>query len=53
MSSIIVIHEMQTVKAVSDRVAILDEGRILAEGAFEELRGSQDPLVSAFMKNVA
>ena len=50
MSSVVVTHEMQTVKAVSDRIAMLHEGNIRIEGTFETLTRSQDALVMAFVK---
>lgn len=50
MSSVVVTHEMQTVRAVSDRIAMLDEGRIRVEGTFEALKHSRDSLVAAFVK---
>ena len=50
MSSVVVTHEMQTVRAVSDRIAMLDEGRIRVEGTFEALKHSRDSLVMAFVK---
>jgi phospholipid/cholesterol/gamma-HCH transport system ATP-binding protein len=50
MSSVVVTHEMQTVRAVSDRIAMLHEGTIRVEGTFEDLKRSHDPLVEAFVK---
>lgn len=50
MSSVIVTHEMQTVRAVSDRIAMLHEGTIRIEGTFEDLKRSQDSLVESFVK---
>jgi phospholipid/cholesterol/gamma-HCH transport system ATP-binding protein len=50
MSSVVVTHEMQTVRAVSDRIAMLHEGTIRVEGTFEDLKRSHDSLVEAFMK---
>ena len=50
MSSVVVTHEMHTVQAVSDRIAMLHEGSIRIEGTFEDLKRSQDSLVAAFVK---
>jgi phospholipid/cholesterol/gamma-HCH transport system ATP-binding protein len=50
VSSVVVTHEMQTVQAVSDRIAMLHEGSIRIEGTFEDLKRSQDSLVAAFVK---
>jgi len=50
MSSVVVTHEMQTVREVSDRIAMLHEGSIRIEGTYEDLKRSDDPLVAAFVK---
>ena len=50
MTSVVVTHEMQTVRAVSDRIAMLHEGTIRVEGTFEDLKRSHDSLVAAFVK---
>lgn len=50
MSSIVVTHDMRSAKTVPDRLALLHEGKILIEGTFEDLRESQDPVVSEFLK---
>lgn len=49
ISSIVVTHDMRSVENVADRVAMLNEGKILIEGAFEDLKQSDDPLVSKFI----
>src|SRR5262245_39361691 len=50
MSSVVVTHEMQTVREVSDRIAMLHEGSIRIEGTYEDLQRSDDPFVVAFVK---
>lgn len=50
MSSVVVTHEMQTVRAVSDRIAMLHEGGIRLEGTLKDLKRSQDSLAVAFVK---
>jgi branched-chain amino acid transport system ATP-binding protein len=42
---LLVEHDMRLVFAVSDRVAVLDQGRLIAAGRPEEVR--QDPAVIA------
>ena len=49
-SSIVVTHDMRSVKAVADRVALLDEGDIKIEGTLEDLQKSDDPFVAKFMQ---
>jgi len=50
MSSVVVTHDMRSVKAVADRVALLHEGNILITGTLEDLKKSNDPLVSEFLR---
>jgi phospholipid/cholesterol/gamma-HCH transport system ATP-binding protein len=49
ISSVVVTHDMRSVKKVSDRVALLDEGSILIEGTLEDLGRSDHPFVSKFI----
>lgn len=49
ISSIVVTHDMRSVEDVADRVAMLNEGRILIEGTLGDLKQSDHPLVSAFI----
>ncbi len=50
ISSIVVTHDMGSVKRVPDRLALLHEGTILVEGTFEDLQKSHDQVVSKFLK---
>jgi phospholipid/cholesterol/gamma-HCH transport system ATP-binding protein len=50
LSSIVVTHDMRCVKAVANRVALLDEGNIKIEGTLEELKKSDDPFVAEFLQ---
>jgi len=52
ITSVIVTHELELCFAISDRVALLKRGRIAAVGAAEEIRGSEDPDVVAFLAGV-
>jgi phospholipid/cholesterol/gamma-HCH transport system ATP-binding protein len=49
MSSIVVTHEIPSAEAISDRVALLDQGNIVFDGTFEALKQSQDAFVSRFV----
>lgn len=51
MSSIVVTHEIHSAETISDRVALLDQGNIVFDGNFEELKKSEDPFVSLFVRN--
>lgn len=49
-TSIVVTHEMKTVRDVSNRVIMLYNGKIQFDGSTEELLSSADPRVMAFLK---
>jgi ABC-type transporter Mla maintaining outer membrane lipid asymmetry ATPase subunit MlaF len=44
---------MHSVKILADRVALLHEGNIAAEGTLEELKESDAPLVAEFLQECA
>lgn len=50
-ASIVVTHDLHGAKTVSDRLALIHEGTILAQGTFEELQQSDEPFVHAFMRD--
>lgn len=50
MSSIVVTHEIHSAEVIADRVALLNEGRIVFDGSFKALKDSEDPFVSLFVK---
>jgi phospholipid/cholesterol/gamma-HCH transport system ATP-binding protein len=50
MSSIVVTHEIHSAAAISDRVALLDQGNIVFDGTFEDLKQSKDAFVSKFVQ---
>jgi len=50
ISSVVVTHDMRSVKRVADRVAMLHEGDILIEGTLEDLKQSENPFVSKFVR---
>jgi phospholipid/cholesterol/gamma-HCH transport system ATP-binding protein len=52
VTSVVVTHELELCFAVSDRVALLKDGRIAAQGSSDEMRESQDPHVRAFLDGV-
>lgn len=49
-SSIIITHDVDCAKAISDRMILLIDGFNYIEGRFEELEASSDPKVRAFFK---
>jgi phospholipid/cholesterol/gamma-HCH transport system ATP-binding protein len=52
VTSVVVTHELELCFAVSDRVGLLKGGRIVAEGAAEAMRTSEDADVRAFLDGV-
>ena len=52
MASIVVTHDMHSAKTIADRLAILDRGRVVIEGTFEELQQSDIGFVREFLKLV-
>ena len=51
MSSIVVTHEIHSAETIADRVALLNQGNIVFDGTFEELKKSDDGFVSLFVQN--
>jgi phospholipid/cholesterol/gamma-HCH transport system ATP-binding protein len=49
MSAVVVTHDVQQARVFSDRLVLLDQGKILAEGTFDELQKSRDKVVAQFM----
>ena len=49
-SSIIITHDVDCARAISNRMILLVDGKNYAEGSFEELSTSEDPQVQAFFK---
>jgi phospholipid/cholesterol/gamma-HCH transport system ATP-binding protein len=53
ITSIIVSHDLEETFKIADRVIILANGKIAAQGTPEEVRHSQDPLVHQFVNALA
>lgn len=49
-TSIVVTHDMESAFRISDRIAMLYQGRVHAEGAPDEIRDSDDPVVQGFVE---
>jgi phospholipid/cholesterol/gamma-HCH transport system ATP-binding protein len=49
LTAVVVTHDIRGARAFADRVVLLHEGRIVAEGSLEELQTSQDDFVRRFM----
>ena len=53
MASIVVTHDLESAKTIAGRLALLHEGNVLIEGAFEDLEKSHDKFVLDFMRRDA
>lgn len=49
-TSILVTHDMKCAKATADRMIIMDQGRIIARGKYEELQNKDDEIINGFFK---
>jgi len=50
MTSVVVTHDMQSAFKVADRMALLNEGRVVFLGTVEDVRTTKDPLVRQFVE---
>ena len=53
MTIVVVTHELASVFTIADRIAMLHEGQIIANGTPEEIQNSSDPLVKQFLNREA
>ena len=49
-TGVIITHDMESAYKVSDRIAMLHEGRVRTVGTPEEIRSSEDPIVKGFIE---
>lgn len=50
VTGVVITHDMDSAYRISDRIAMLYEGKMRAVGTVEEIRDSEDPLVRAFVE---
>ena len=51
MASIVVTHDLHSAKTIADRLALLNDGKVVVEGNFEELEQSDIEFVREFLKH--
>jgi phospholipid/cholesterol/gamma-HCH transport system ATP-binding protein len=51
MAFIVVTHDMYSARTIADRLTLLDKGRVVIDGSFEELKKSDIPFVQEFLKH--
>jgi len=50
MASIVVTHDLHSARTIANRLALLDKGKVVAEGEFEDLQQSDIAFVKEFLK---
>lgn len=53
VTAVVVTHDLHGAKALSQRLVLIHEGAVLAEGSFEDLKHHPDPFVSRFLRETA
>jgi phospholipid/cholesterol/gamma-HCH transport system ATP-binding protein len=53
LSAIVVTHDLRSARTIADRLALLDKGKVVLEGSFEQLADSHDDFVREFLKRDA
>ena len=49
LASIVVTHDMVSAKTIATRIALMDKGKVLIEGSFEDLQQSKEQFVTQFL----
>jgi phospholipid/cholesterol/gamma-HCH transport system ATP-binding protein len=50
ITSVVVTHDMKSVMAIADRIAMLYEGKVLEVGTPDEIKNSKNGMVQQFIK---
>lgn len=50
LASIVVTHDMVSARTIATRIALMDKGKIVIEGTFEDLQRSNERFVTEFMQ---
>jgi len=53
VTSVVVTHDMKSAYAVADRIAMLYEGKIIADGTVEEIQNTAHPVVHQFINGLS
>jgi phospholipid/cholesterol/gamma-HCH transport system ATP-binding protein len=50
MASVVVTHDLRSAKTIAGRLILLNQGKVTAQGTFQELQESDDEFVREFLK---
>jgi phospholipid/cholesterol/gamma-HCH transport system ATP-binding protein len=50
MTAVVVTHDIRAVRTFADRVVLMHEGKVRAEGSFREMQESKDEVVKRFLR---
>jgi phospholipid/cholesterol/gamma-HCH transport system ATP-binding protein len=53
ITSIVVTHDLHTARTIADRLIVLDAGKILFDGAFEDFSRSANPFIAELVRDAA
>lgn len=53
VTAVVVTHDLHGARTLSERLVLIHEGAIVAEGSFEDLKRHRDPFVSQFLREPA
>lgn len=53
LTSVVVTHDITCIETVSDKVALLDDGKIIFYGTIKELKQSEDPFIKEFLYGIS
>lgn len=52
ITSVVVTHDMRAARKVGNRIVMLHEGRLIADGSLDEISSMSDPVVSCFVRGL-
>ena len=53
VTSIVVTHDLHNARSFADRLVVLNEGKIVSQGTYEELERSRDEFVVRYLRDAA
>jgi len=53
ITSIVVTHDLHTVRTIADRLIVLDGGKTLFDGSYQDFSRSEIPFIAQFVKDAA